>query len=308
MAGPFPADALDANRANRLSAEQRTWLRSLAKGSRGTMRSLAFVCFALAVILLFFADKGGVERILFGLVALAVGAFFFVRGFLGIDPLDADLREGYVESVEGAIAKRRVSTGGRSASVTHWIDVEHKQMRAFKDQYDAAPDAGYVRVYYVPHSMRVVNLERLADKPVPADAMKSPQDLLKLAASGIVGFDEVKKAEALAQMAAIGHQLGPNIEHNVAPPPAAARDPRPLAEAIVGSWTNQLVTLTFKADGTASAVTAMRGREQSGRWSVDGKGMLVADVMGKQDAAEAWIAGDVLTISQRGEAMTFKRA
>ena len=307
MAGPFPADSLDANRANRLSAEQRTWLRGLAGNSRRNSMSIAFVAAVLAVILMF-ADKGGTERLLFIAGLLVIAAFFFVRGFMGIDPLDRDLREGYVESVEGAISKRRVSTGGRSSSVTHWIDVEHKSMHAFRDQYDAAPDAGYVRVYYVPHSMRVVNLERLADKPVPAEAMKSPQDLLKLAASGIVGFDEVKKAEARAEMAAIGRQFGGDMAHNVSPPPDAARDPRPLAEAIVGSWTNQLVTLTFKADGTASAVTAMRGREQSGRWSVDAKGMLVADVMGKQDAAEAWIAGDVLTISQRGEAMTFKRA
>lgn len=300
--GPFPQDALEANRANRLTDQQRTWLRTLAGNSRRNSMSFALIAGVLAVILLFFADRGGVERILFGLACLAVGAFFFVRAFTGADPLDKDLRSGYVESVEGAIAKRRVSTGGRSSAVTHWIDVEHKQMRAFLDQYDAAPDAGYVRVYYVPNSMRVVNLERLPDKAVPAGAMKSPQDMLKLAASGLVGFDEVKKAEALAEMAAIGHAMQPG-----ATPSASERDPRPLAEAIIGKWSNGMVTITFNRDGTA-ALSLPGGMERHAKWSVDRQGRLVADVMGENQAGDAWVAGDQLNIKLGGEGIVLRRA
>jgi hypothetical protein len=299
---PFPADALQANAANRLSAEQRTWLRSLAGNSRRNSMSLAFVAAVLAVILLFFADRGGSERILFGVGLLIVAGFFFVRGFLGADRLDRDLREGYVESIEGAIAKRRVSTGGRSSSVTHWIDVEHKQMRAFKDQYDAAPDAGYVRVYYVPHSMRVVNLERLADRPGDADAIKSPMDVARAGMAGIFSFDEVKSAEARARLAAAGHAMTAG-----APPPASERDPRPLAEAIVGKWTNGMITLTFNADGTVD-MNLPRGAQRQAHWSVDAQGRLVADVMGKQEAGEAWIAGDRLSITEGGEGIVLKRA
>jgi hypothetical protein len=308
MADPFPADALDANRAGRLTAEQRTWLRGLAKGSRGTSMSIAGVAAVLAVILIFFADRGGTERLLFIAGLLVVAGFFFVRGFLGADSLDADLREGYVESVEGAIAKRTVTTSGRTSSTTtHWIDVERKRMRAFKDQYDAAPDAGYVRVYYVPHSMRVVNLERLPDHAVPEGEIKSPQDILKLAASGLVGFDEVKKAEARAEMAALGNAMAPKIEHGLTPPAASARDPRPLAEAIVGRWTSGVLTVTFNADGTATAAGAI-GPGRSGRWSVDTQGRLALDVLGEGDAAEAWVVGDELTITHAGEGMTFERA
>jgi hypothetical protein len=302
MADPFPADALDANRANRLSAEQRTWLRSLAKGSRSSSMSIAGVAGVLAVILFFFADKGGVERILIALALLAVAAFFFVRGFTGADPLDADLREGYVESVEGAISKRTVRTGGRSSTTTHWIDVEHKQMRAFLDQYNTAPDAGYVRVYYVPHSMRVVNLERLPDRPGDAEAIKSPQDALKLAAKSVFSFDEVKSAEARAQLAAAGHALQPGP-----PPPTSGRDPRPLAEAIVGRWSNGMMTLEFKPDGTV-AMSLPRGTERQAHWSVDSQGRLVADVMGEQQAGEAWVAGDHLNITQGGEGIVLRRA
>ncbi len=304
MADPFPASALDANRANRLSAEQRTWLRSMAGNSRRNSMSIAFVAGVLAVILLFFADRGGVERILFGVGLLIVAAFFFVRGFMGIDALDRDLREGYVESVEGAITKRTVTTHGRtSSSTTHYIDVEHKAMVAFRDQYEAAPDAGYVRVYYVPHSMRVVNLERLPDRPGDAESVKSPEEALKLAAKSIFNFDEVKGAEARAQLAAVGNAMraGPR-------PPDSQLDPRPLAEAILGRWTNGMITLEFKSDGTV-ALQLPRGTDRHAHWSVDAQGHLVADVMGEgQQTSEAWIAGDQLSIKQGAEGIVLKRA
>lgn len=300
--GPFPADALDANRANRLSADQRTWLRSLAGNSRRNSMSIALVAAVLAVILLFLADRGGSERILFGIGLLVVAGFFFVRGFTGADPLDKDLREGYVESVEGAISKRRVSTGGRSSSVTHWIDVEHRHMRAFKDQYDAAPDAGYVRVYYVPHSMRVVNLESLPDRAGDAEAVASPKDVAKLAASSLFSLDEVKSAEARAKLAAAGHAMQAGDR-----PPDAGLDARPLAEAIVGRWTNGMVTLEFDADGTV-AVTMPMGQERKAHWSVDAQGRLVADVMGEKEAGEAWVAGDRLSIKQGGDGIVLTRA
>jgi hypothetical protein len=301
MADPFPADALEANRANRLTAEQRTWLRSLAKNSRSTSMSIAGVAGALAVILFFFADSGGVERVLIALALLIVAAFFFVRGFTGADPLGADLRSGYVESVEGAIAKRRVSTGGRSSAVTHWIDVEHKQMRAFRDQYDAAPDAGYVRVYYVPNSMRVVNLEQLPDREGAADAVKSPKDVARLAASSIFTFDEVKGAEARAQLAAAGHAMAPGAR-----PPDSELDSRPLAEAVVGRWTNGMVTLEFDAGGTVT-IDLPGGNKRQAHWSVDANGHLVADVMGEKEAGEAWVAGDRLSIRLGGEGIVLKR-
>jgi hypothetical protein len=301
--GPFPQDALEANRANRLTDQQRTWLRTLAKNSRSVGWSIAGVSGGLGVILLFFADRGGSTRVLAGVGALIVAGFFAVRSLTGADPLDKDLRSGYVESVEGAITKRSVTTHGRSSSTTtHYIDVENKQMVAFRDQYDAAPEAGYVRVYYVPNSMRVVNLEHLPDRAVPAGVMKSPRDMLKLAASGLVGIDEVKKAEARAEMAAIGHAMQPG-----APPPDSERDPRPLAEALIGKWTNGMVTITFNVDGTA-ALALRGGMERQAQWSVDAQGRLVADVMGEKQTSDAWIAGDRLSIKLGGEGIVLDRA
>jgi len=304
MADPFPADALDANRAGKLSPEQRKWLRALAKDWRSNGRFVGGALALVGFIVLFLANSGGASRILWGAGFLIVGGFFFVLSLMGADTMDADLRDGRVESVEGAISKRTVTTHNRSSSnsTTHYIDVENKQMVAFRDQYDAAPEAGWVKVYYVPHSMRVVNLERLPDKAVPPDAVKSPQDMLKLAASGLIGFDEVKKAEARAEMAAIGHAMQPG-----APPPASGRDPRPLAEAIVGKWTNGMVTITFNPDGTA-ALSLPGGMERQAGWSVDGQGRLVADVMGEKQTSDAWIAGDQLSIKLGGEGIVLRRA
>jgi hypothetical protein len=303
VADPFPADALEANRAGRLSSQQRTWLRALAKDWRSNGRFVGGAIAVIGLLVLFLADKGGAERVLLGAGMVIVGGFFFVLSLVGADTMDADLRDGRVESVEGAIAKRTETTHGRqSTSHTYYLDVNYKSLRAFHDQYDAAPDAGYVRVYYVPHSMRVVNLERLPDRAGDAEAIKSPQDALRVAAKSIFSFDEVKSAEARAQIAAVGHalQAGP-------PPPAAERDPRPLAEAIVGKWSNGMLTITFDAGGTAD-MTLPGGMQRHAHWSVDAQGRLVADVMGESQAGEAWVSGDRLSITVGGEGIVLKRA
>ncbi len=303
-AGPFPQDALDANAAGRLSAQQQTWLRALARGYRRGSLSLAGIAAVLAFIVLVLADRGGIERILLGVGLLVLAGFLFVRGITRSDPLDADVRTGTVDSVEGAIARRKVVTHNRSSSTTtYYIDVENKQLVAFRDQYDAAPEAGYVRVYYVPHSLRVVNLEHLPDHAVPDGVMGSPRDMMKIAAAGLIGFDEVKKAEARAELAAIGHEVMPE---GAAPPAPDARDPRPLAQAIIGRWTNGMATLEFNADGTASV--NLMGREQTGDWSVDASGRLVAGLSGGHEATDAWVAAGELTITIGGNAMKFKRA
>ena len=300
--GPFPVDALEANRAGRLSETQRKWLRSLAKNWRGNGRSIAGVAAVLGVIVLFLANRGGTERVLIGVGLLVVAGFVFVISVLGTDTMDADLRDGKVLSVEGAIAKRTFVTHGRNTSTTtYYIDVNNKQMVAFRDQYEAAPDAGYVRVYYVPHSMRVVNLEHVAAPAGAADAVKSPQDAVKLAAKGIFSLDEQSRAEARAQLAAVGGAMQPG------PPPATERDARPLAEAILGKWTNGIITLEFSPDGTV-AMELPGGMKRQAHWSVDQQGRLVADVMGTEEAGEAWIAGDQLSIKQGGEGIVLKRA
>ncbi len=305
-ANPFPQDALETNRAGKLVESQYAWLRALARNSRSGSMSLAAAAAVLGFILLFLANKGGATRLLAGVALLIVAGFLLVRGLTGADPLDADLRSGYVESVEGAIAKHAVTTHARSSSTTtHYIDVEGKRMQAFRDQYEAAPIAGYVRVYYLPHSMRVVNLERLPDKPLPPGALDSPQQAVKAALGGMLTLDPIARAEAAAQLASIGDAVKAKVE-GAQVPASGPHDPRPLGEAILGTWSNSLLTVSFRPDGTATVVLP-GNHERTGKWLVDAGGRLVSDATGHQDAADAYVTADQLTITADGTSLTFTR-
>jgi hypothetical protein len=310
MAGttPFPQDALESNRQGRLTDSQKQWVRAMSRDSRKSGLSIAAMCAALGLVIWFAPGppQYAVTKPLIGLALLAVALFFLLRSLSGGDAVTQDLRSGSVESVEGAITKVLIR-GTRSAASTHYFDVEGKRLHVTPSQYDWAPDAAIVRVFYLPHSHRAVNFERLADRPLPAGATESPQEAIKQVLGAFGGHDETSRAEARAQLAAMADQLMPKVEGSaVIPPPAGLRDPRPLSESILGTWSNGLVTFSFAADGTASA-TLPGGRERSGHWSAGADGKLTADVMGHRDAADAWVAGDQLTISDRGEAMTFTR-
>ena len=65
------------------------------------------------------------------------------------------------------------------------------------------------------------------------------------------------------------------------------------------------MALTFDAGGTVRA--GMTGQERSGSWTVDADGRLHADALGHDQAAEAWVSGNTLTIAADGMGMTFER-
>jgi hypothetical protein len=95
------------------------------------------------------------------------------------------------------------------------------------------------------------------------------------------------------------------VEGSAEPPPLETRDPRPLAIAILGTWANPLLHVTFSEDGLATI--RMFGGEKNGRWSVDGDGKLRAGLMGHEQSVDAWVAGDRLTIVTEGRALTLTR-
>jgi hypothetical protein len=53
--------------------------------------------------------------------------------------------------------------------------------------------------------------------------------------------------------------------------------------------------------------TLPNGQQRSGRWSIGSDGKLHSNALGSDLAAEAWVAGDTLSISEGGEGMAFKR-
>ena len=301
---PFPQEALEKNRSGSLADSQYTWLRAMSKDSRRTSVSIALGAAVIGMLLLFASSQAStfLTRTLVGVALLLVAAFFFVRGMSGGDSLTRDLRSGYVESIEGAMLKGRRTTGGRSSSTTYWFQVSGKQLRVTRDQYEWAPEAAWVRLFYLPHSGRVVNFERLADHPVPT---RSPQEAVKAALGGMRSHDPEAKAEAYANVIAVGEEMKATFEA-ARVPAGGERDPRPLAEAIIGTWSNDLITVTFKPDGSAD-VSMPSGHDRSVHWSVDSSGRLVSELGGQHGSAEAYIAGGQLTVVDMGSSLTFRR-
>lgn len=310
--GPFPQDALEDNRSGRLTKQQRQAFRSQARGFRKAELQFAVILTVIG-LLVWFAEgpaKYATVKPLIGIGCLILAGFLVVRSFLGADSLTQDLRSGRVESVEGAITKTSVTSHGRgSSSTSYYFNVAGTRVNVWRDAYHAAPEAGMVKIYYLPHSHQLVNMERVADTAMSGDAMKSPHVVQELVAE-MRSHDPNQAAEARAHLATMGDAMKASVSNAVAPPPEAARDSQPLAEAIVGTWGNPLMSVTFAADGTLTAdMPAMPvGGHRSGHWSVDASGHLVADIMGGVPApTEAWVIGDQLTVNMGHNALTLQR-
>lgn len=301
---PFPPDALDANRRGELTDEQLRGFRGLSQYRRKSELSTAGFLVAGALLIGLFAAPSFsvVLRVLITFSCLAIAAFLVVRSISGGDALTRDLRRVRVHSIEGAIGKIRMSASGARSVTTYFLDVGDTRFKVAPMTFDAAPNAGYVRLYFLPHSRKVVNLERLPDHPVEPGT--TVQDIVQSLGAGFRSHDRRELNEARATVAGLGSAMKAAFAQPITPP-LDPPDPRPLGEAIVGTWSNGFVTAAFSADG--SVTTSVLGREKAGRWSVDANGRLCADVTGQQQAVEASVAGDQLTISVEGKVLTFTR-
>ncbi|HEY3884642.1 MAG TPA: hypothetical protein VGL62_05505 [Vicinamibacterales bacterium] len=293
-AGSFPQDALPANRNGRLSdAQLRQW-HEVARERRKNNRSFAYVAGAIGAVLLI-ADGSpskAVARRIVGAASLALVPVILM--IANHDALSADLRDGRVESIDGAIAKRVVQ--GRAWS-SYYFDIDRRRLEVSRSGYDAAPDAGIVRVYFLPRSRRVVNLERLPDPPLPAGPDAARQIVANVIAA-LHSHDPVALAEARARAAAFADAIkGPAIGSGATTHLQAAE--------LYGSWTNPLMTVTFARDGAATLVTA--AAQRTGHWTVDAQGRLLTDATGTLQPLAAWLDGDRLWISVEGRAVLFTR-
>ena len=296
-------DALDANRRGELSDVQLRNFGAQSRDGAGVSSSSAGFLVAGAVLFGFFASPTSsvILRALITIGCVAIAAFLVVRSITGGDALTRDLRRVQVQSVEGAIGKRRL--GGRLT--TYFLQVGDRRFKVGRATYDAAPDAGFVRLYFLPRSRKIVNLERLPNAPLPSEV--TVQTVVQSLSAAIGAHGQRQRNEARAGMASIGDALKANLPQPTAAPPPDARDPRPLGEAIVGTWNNALTTVTFSADGRVTMTPHMLGAKRDGRWSVDGTGRLRADITGGHETADAWVAGNQLTITVEGEGLTFTR-
>ena len=309
---PYSAADIEANRAGRLSDTQR---RNLRAGARSFSRGMLSGVPILVVIGALVATSNGHEPFP-GARQVAAGAFFagaLVCLFLAVRPNSeaGDASAGRVEAVEGAIGKRTYSgTTGNSSYRNLYLEVGEKRYSVGSAVYDAAPDAGWIRLYVTPRSHIVVNFERLPDQVVPDVAAVTPASILGQLGKAIFSGDQQTRNESRAEMEAMGRSIKAQMgvtDAPATPPPASELDPRPLEQAILGTWSMGPMSMTFMPDGTMVA-TFLGGRQRQGRWSIGSDGKLRADATGTGGAADAWIAGNTLTISQDGEAAAFHRA
>ena len=303
-------DALDANRRGQLTNEQRQGFGRYDRGRRRAILGLVPVFAAIGILALL--AKGPAPsasaRPYVGVGALAAAVVALLVAAGARDKLADDLRTGRVEAIEGAIAKRYLASANPRANTgAYCLEVAGKSFLVPRGTYDAAPDAGIVRVYYLPRSRMVVNYERLPDRPLPPGALESPMAMLAQLSRALRSHGSVEPAEARATAAAVMSAMAVEHARQAAPPPMSQRDPRPLAEAILGRWKSGPITLELSFDGTARLVMP-GGPERHGHWSVDASGKLHADATGQDQVGEAWVIGDTLTICTDGHALTFRRA
>jgi hypothetical protein len=307
--GPFPPSALTENAAGRMTDGQRRQWSGMSRGIRKGELSFAVILVIIGALVAFSPGpaKDATLKPIVGLVCAAIAAILLVRALTGGDRVTEDVRAGRVESIDGAIAKHMVHADSRgSSSATHFLDVGGRRFETSARGYQTAPDAGYVRLFYLPNSHRVVNLELIAGPATPELTPASIQAVTHDLAAAGHAHTEVAYAEARAQMASMAAQFQTAAQAAAVPPPSDQLDARPLADAIVGTWSSPFMTVSFAPDGTATQ-TMMNGRQMSGRWSVDAQGQLHAGLAGHDDCAAAWIAGDTLTISMGQMALTFQR-
>jgi len=292
-------DALVDNRAGRLTGAQRKNLGAMSRGWRTAEVQFAGV-FAVIGLLVWFAEgpaRYAVIKPLVGIAFLILAVTLVVIAVVGADPVTRDARAGRVASAEGAIRKWTETTHGRSSSTTsHYAEVDNIRVEMSQPTYQDVPGAGIVRIFYLPNSHRLVNFEQLADRPLPDGAMTDRHFALKAAAGSIFG-----SADARAEMAAMEHVMQAQVKTSLTPP--AAGETRPLGEALPGTWTNSMMTVTFGADGSVSAILP-GGMKRSGHWSVDSSGHLVTDLMGRHGSLEAWVTGEELTVKLGGQGVT----
>jgi hypothetical protein len=309
--GPFPEDALEANRAGRLTERQQQGWREAARSRRKRIRSGAIPAVGIGLVLLFASgpESKAALRLTVGTGSLALALGIFAVSLWSGDALSMDAREGRVESIEGAIGKRSRGSvhGGSYSTTTYYLEVGGRTFITAMRTYEAAPDAGIVRLFYLPRSHRVINLERLADRPLP-EGPAAVQEMIGKFVGAFRDHDRIGMAEARAASAAFDHRVHEDFDKDAPPPPSVRpRNPRELTESLPGSWRNSLMTVSFAVDGTVT-VAALIGPERRGHWSVDAKGRLVSDITGRTVVADAWIEGDRLTISAEGQALSFSRA
>jgi hypothetical protein len=97
-------------------------------------------------------------------VSLGVAASLVLRTFTGRDQaLARDLKEGQVRAVTGPIVQEEEPAMDVNGTRIHVLNVGGQRFTVAERTSNAAPRSGQVRLYYLPASRAVVNLEAFDD-------------------------------------------------------------------------------------------------------------------------------------------------
>lgn len=174
---PFPPEALASNRRFELTATQREGFARMLRLRNRSATIVAAVLFAGAVLVEFLAPAAFalVWRIAIVGVALGIAVSLILRTLTGGDrALSRDLRQGRLESVTGPITKEQESAMDVDSTSVYFLRVGGERFSVTQKASEAAPLGGQVRLYYLPQSRRVVNLERLAEGAIPTHSAQRP--------------------------------------------------------------------------------------------------------------------------------------
>lgn len=313
---PFPRAALDANRSGRLTPDQSALYRAEAASDRKNLLLAGVAVTVFGAVIVFGAITGKVpgsrlESLLVGAAIAAVGVVVaYFGGIRGSQAKAAAASAGRVTTLEGPFRRDRRDRrdgllGEDSGHISpgneyeYYLLVGDRSFTVSREQWDAAPEDGVVRVYLLGDSNRIVNLERIADAPPP----QVPQ-LVRFALDRAVhSSDPAKAAQAQALLQQVEALAGTGAAA-ATPGSSPAAPAVPLEQAILGSWHSDLADITyeFRPDGSATASSARHGtREQ--RWSPAGP-----DTIRLDDATlHASVAGDLLSLGEPPRFLPFRR-
>ena len=168
QANRFPVEALEVNRAGRLTWPQALrLLPQIISGGLLALASGAVIGFAIYRIL---QPPTGATGVSFWLLCLAsLGGIFLAFGVVFAGRPLADLITFRVEAVEGAGhrlseyrgSRRDIAKGTGREAVTHFYEVAGKRFKVLERAYFALINDLPYRVYYAPHSQALVGIEPL---------------------------------------------------------------------------------------------------------------------------------------------------
>jgi hypothetical protein len=306
---PYPRSALDANRSGRLTPEQATLYRAEAATDRRNLLfgGIAVIVFGAAILFGAITGRipgGRLEPLLVGAAILAFGvAMAYFGGIRGSAAKAAAANAGRVTSLEGPFRRERRDRRDDTDHVSpgneyeYYLLVGERSFTVSRDQWEAAPEDGVVRVYLLGDSSRIVNLEKTAEAPPPQVPAMVRSALERASASG----DPARAAQAQALLRQADAMSG---AADGAPGPRPAAPAGPLEQAILGSWRNDLMGITyeFRAGGSAVATLAIGGTHEQ-RWSVAGPDAIRLD----DETLHASVAGSTLSIGEPGQPLPFTR-